>query len=94
MPDILPVDQSEVAAMIGKYDLGQPEPATVTMFRGQPFAYVPGQGEAELLRVGPWRYTIAVVPGVSINVERDESGSVSALAFRIGGREMRASRTP
>ncbi|HEX9564248.1 MAG TPA: serine hydrolase [Gemmatimonadaceae bacterium] len=91
-PAILPMSEAEVDALIGEYEIGQPVRARITKFKGRPFAFLPGQGEAELLKVGDGQYTIFVVPGVTVAIERDAAARVTGLTMRIGNQVIRASR--
>jgi hypothetical protein len=64
----------------------------VTKFRGRPFLFMPGRGDAELIRVGDGQYIIAIVPGVTIAADRDASGQLTGLTARIGNQVIRARR--
>jgi CubicO group peptidase (beta-lactamase class C family) len=90
-PAIQPMSPDEVNGLTGEYDAGLPERVTVTAFMGRPFVHVPGRGEAELLRTAENRYTIEVVPGVSIAADR-AAGVVEMLRITLGGRTITARR--
>ncbi len=85
-PTVLPSSQSEVAAMVGEYEMGAPTRMRIYLFMGRLFAYLPGQGEAELFRTGEWQYTVKVTEGVTSLAERNELGKVTAIVITIGGR--------
>lgn len=91
-PNVLPMSDAEVNALVGEYDMGGPQRMRVTKFRGKPFVFMPGRGDAEMLRIGEWQYTIAIVPGVTIGVIRDATGQVVELSARMGPQPIRARR--
>jgi CubicO group peptidase (beta-lactamase class C family) len=91
-PAVLPMSDSEVDALVGEYDIGQPARVRITKFRGKPFVFMPGRGDAEMFRVGDGQYTIFVVAGVTIAAERDGSSPVSGLNVRMGNQTIRARR--
>jgi len=93
-PQLLPTSETEVAALVGEYDIGQPLHVWITRYEGRPFLFMPGRGEAELLRTDAWRYTIAVVPGVVIAAQRDSSQQVAGLTVQMGSRTISARRVP
>ena len=92
-PQVLPMSDAEVDALVGEYEGGMPQRVRVTRFLGKAFMFVPGRGEAELLKTGEDQYTIDVVPGVSILAERDGSRA-GVLRVSLGGRTIVARRTP
>lgn len=91
-PNTLPMTGAEVDALVGEYDFGAPARIRVTKFKGRPFLFMPGRGDAELLRVGDGQYIILVVPGVTIVTERDASGQSAVLTARIGNQVITARR--
>ncbi|MEX2151968.1 MAG: serine hydrolase [Gemmatimonadaceae bacterium] len=91
-PNIMPASRTEGAALVGEYDVGAPERVRVTVFRDRLFMYLPRRGQAELLRVGEWRYTIGVLAGVTIVSDRNASGAVQSLTIRMGGQVINARR--
>lgn len=92
MPVPQPVSAAELASLVGEYDFGQPAPVRISAFEGRPFVFLPGEGEAEMIRVADGRYTIRVVQGVTIDVERDASTRVERLTLRMGPRTIVANR--
>jgi CubicO group peptidase (beta-lactamase class C family) len=91
-PTILPMDEREASGLLGEYDFGAPARIRVTLFKGRPFLFMPGRGDAELVKVGEDRYTVMVVPGVTMTVERDSSGRVTVIRGRIGNQRLTARR--
>jgi CubicO group peptidase (beta-lactamase class C family) len=91
-PTILPMSDAEVDALIGEYDIGQPARVRITRFRGRPFVFMPGRGDAEVLKVGEGQYTILVVTGVSFTADRDTSTQIVGLTVRMGNQVIRARR--
>jgi hypothetical protein len=91
-PTILPMSDAEIDGLIGEYDIGGPAHIRVTKFRGRPFLFMPGRGDAELFRVGDGQYIIAIVPGVTIAADRDASGLLTGLTARMGNQVIRARR--
>lgn len=91
-PAVLPMSAGEVDALVGEYDIGQPARVRVTKFLDRPFVFMPGRGDAEMMKVGPGRYTLFVVPGVTIATESDSAGRVSVLNVRMGNTPITARR--
>jgi CubicO group peptidase (beta-lactamase class C family) len=91
-PKLQPMSDAEVSSLVGNYDIGQAEPVRVTAFRGKPYVYMPGRGDAEIFRVGDGQYTLLVVSGVNLSVTRDASGAVSEMTVRMGPQTIRARR--
>jgi len=91
-PPIERPDPATLEALYGAYEVGPGAVVRVFSWEARPFISVPGEGEAELLRVGGDEFTIRVVPGVRARFERDEGGAVVGLTMTMGPRTLRARR--
>jgi hypothetical protein len=91
-PSVQPMTEAEVNSLVGEYDIGQPQRVRITKYRGRPFVFMPGRGDAEMFRVAEGQYTIFVVPGVTVAATRDGSGQVTELNVRLGPQTIRARR--
>jgi hypothetical protein len=83
---------AEVNSLVGTYDMGAPQRVRITKYKGKAFVFVPGRGEAELIKIGDGQYTILVQAGVTMSATRDASGIVTELSVRLGSEQIRARR--
>jgi hypothetical protein len=79
------------ARLVGDYEFAPGAVGRVFMHDDRLFMFMPGEGEAEVFAVAPDEYTVRVVSGVSIVFE-PQSGPVTGLTVRMGGRTMRAAK--
>lgn len=76
--------------MAREYEMASGARIRVFRFRGKPYIHVPGEGDALLFATGTDRFTIRVVPGVTVEFERDEGDEVEAVRLELGPRTIRA----
>jgi hypothetical protein len=94
-PEPLPIVElsPEVwAGYYGEYEIAPGAVARVYEWKGRPFGFFPGHGEAELFALGDNRFTVRVVSGVDIHFERDDGGEVEAMEVTIDSQRVRATK--
>ena len=91
-PKYVTLSRGELMKFVGEYVMEADSIARVTMLDGRLFAYLPGEGEAELFAVGPNEFTLRVLRGVNAKFEMNQSGSVSGLTVQLGPRTYRGAK--
>lgn len=92
-PTLVSLDPGTIRALVGEYEIAPGAVARVFVHDGRPFAFMPGEGEAELFATEEGKITVRVVTGVEIEPVRNETGVVTGLVIRLGPEEIRAWRT-
>lgn len=87
-PRIVELQPSELSGLTGEYRFAPGIVARVYLHEGRLFAFMPGQGEAELLATSPTAFVARVAPSASIQFDREDSGRASRLRVRLGNREL------
>ena len=78
-----------MAEYAGDYEVAPDVVARVFIHADRLFINFPGQGEAELLALGPTQFTIMPLPGVHVTFERDANGRVSHFNASLGPQQFR-----
>ena len=87
-PDALPLED-----YTGEYALGPELSIRVFLFEGRPFIAVPGEGEGELVPIGPDRFWVPAAPGVTtVEFHRDAQGRVVRMTGHTPGRLLEAEK--
>jgi CubicO group peptidase (beta-lactamase class C family) len=87
----LAIAPATAARLVGEYEFGPAAVGRVFIYDGRLYMLMPGEGEAELFALAPDEYTVRVIPGVSIVFE-PQSGPITGMTVRMGGRTMQATR--
>lgn len=88
----LPAEGDDLSAILGEYRVENGPVVRIFEFRGRPFGAFPGEGEAELFKVGEDEWTIRVQAGVRLRFHRADDGRAGSVAISIGPRTMVARR--
>jgi hypothetical protein len=80
-PPVIALDEVRRNALIGDYRFGPDRIGRVFLHEGRLFAFMPGQGEAELFATSPTEFFVRVDPTAVVRFEG------SRLIVRIAGRE-------
>ncbi len=83
-PDYLAIDELQLAALVGRYEIVPNLFVRVFAHAGRLFADFPGRGEAELFATAPLAFTVRVMHGVRIEFVRGPQGEVTGFAAEIG----------
>lgn len=91
-PEAIALPDTVLTDYYGEYRLAPGAVIRIFEWEGRPFVFMPGEGEAELIAIGPDAFTVRVVPGVRIQFERDADGSVAGLRGSLGPQRFEAPR--
>lgn len=88
----LALNAAERQLLVGDYVLGAETPVRLFEYDDRLFLNAQGLGESELLPISASQLVVRSEPGMVFTVERDATGTVTALSATVGGRLMRAVR--
>lgn len=83
-PEAITLEAARLQALAGDYELRPGLTASLFLHEGRLYAFMPGQGEAELLAASPTEFFLHVDPTVRIRFEDDDR----VVRVTMGGREL------
>lgn len=92
LPEIVEIPERAIDGLLGRYSLPNDSVARIFRWRGEPYLHFPGRGDAELFATSDSTFTLRVISGVEIEVERDSTGTGRSLRMRLGPDTITASR--
>lgn len=87
-PTAITLDDAAMQRVAGEYEFAPKMTARVFLDSGRLYAFMPGQGEAELFAISPSEFFVRVDPTVRVRFDAAENGAVTAARVMMKGREM------